>query len=80
VEGKLKGKIVLVDAARELIPQTVAPSKRFSDADLLTEGLAPDHPLEAHRAPTRVSRRCWFPEDQETSRSFRSSVPAFASS
>ncbi|MEO8131547.1 MAG: M20/M25/M40 family metallo-hydrolase, partial [Bryobacteraceae bacterium] len=40
-KGKLKGKIVLIDASRELVPQMAAPGKRFSDAELAAEGLAP---------------------------------------
>ncbi len=40
--GKLRGKIVLTDAARELLPLTIPPSKRFSDADLTTEASAPE--------------------------------------
>src|SRR5438874_7423409 len=33
-KGKLKGKIVLMDAPRDLAPQTVALAKTFSDSDL----------------------------------------------
>jgi carboxypeptidase Q len=55
-KGKLKGKIVLIDAARELVPQTTPPAKRFSDADLATEGLAPDPAGSAASSPDpRVS-------------------------
>ena len=41
-KGKLKGKIVLIDAARELAPQMTAMGKRYSDAELAAESLAPD--------------------------------------
>src|SRR5882724_5914925 len=36
-KGKLKGKIVLLEAPRELAPQTTALAKTFSDADLAAE-------------------------------------------
>jgi carboxypeptidase Q len=41
-KGKLKGKIVLVGAMRELKAQMEAPGKRLSDAELLALADAPD--------------------------------------
>ena len=41
-KGKLKGKIIMVDQPRPLALQTTVPAKRYSDADLAGEALAPD--------------------------------------
>jgi hypothetical protein len=41
-KGKLKGKIVLTAAKRDLSPMATAPLRRFNDAELQAEGLAPD--------------------------------------
>ncbi len=41
-KGKLKGKIVLTAAERPLAPMMAAPGRRFTDAELQQEGLAPD--------------------------------------
>jgi carboxypeptidase Q len=41
-KGKLKGKIILTTAMRDLAPITTIPSRRFTDAELQAEGLAPD--------------------------------------
>ena len=41
-KGKLKGKIVLTAAKRDLSPISTAPMRRFSITELQAEGLAPD--------------------------------------
>jgi len=41
-KGKLKGKIVLTAVARPLTMLTTAQGRRFTDAELQAEGLAPD--------------------------------------
>jgi hypothetical protein len=41
-KGKLKGKIVLTGAMRTLTPMMTVPGRRFSDAELAQEALAPD--------------------------------------
>ena len=41
-KGKLKGKIVLTAAMRPLTPIMASPGRRFTDAELQAEGLAPD--------------------------------------
>ena len=41
-KGKLKGKIVLTAPVRELTPILTPPGRRFTDAELVAEGLAPD--------------------------------------
>lgn len=42
--GRLKGKIVLLSPPRPVQPQTVAPFKRFSDAELVEMAQAPPRP------------------------------------
>jgi carboxypeptidase Q len=39
--GKLRGKIVLLEAPRDVTPVTTAPASRYSDADLAKEADAP---------------------------------------
>lgn len=46
-KGKLKGKIVLIAAARDLTMTTTAPGRRFTDAELEAESLAPDPSLRS---------------------------------
>lgn len=75
-KGKLKGKIVLIDAARELVPQMTAPGKRFSDADLAAEGLAPDPSTPAVASPDPVAPAPGSPSRAEIQR-FRSKVRQF---
>jgi hypothetical protein len=41
-KGKLRGKVVLLDAPRPLAPIAEAPLKRFSEADLAAQAQAPD--------------------------------------
>ena len=41
-KGKLKGKIVMSQAPRQLAFQTTAPGRRYTDADLTEEALAPE--------------------------------------
>jgi len=41
-KDKLKGKIVLSQPLKEVAFQTTAPGRRYTDADLATESLAPD--------------------------------------
>jgi len=41
-KGKLKGKIVLLEDPKSLTPETEAILKRFTDAELASESLAPD--------------------------------------
>jgi len=41
-KGQLKGKIVLISAVRDLAPLMTPYGRRFTDAELQAEGLAPD--------------------------------------
>jgi carboxypeptidase Q len=40
--GKLKGRLVLTDAIRDLSPITTPPAKRYTDAELLERAAAPE--------------------------------------
>ena len=75
-KGQLKGKIVLIDAARELVPQMAAQGKRFSDAELAAEGLSPEPSVAAISTPDRVAAVPGAPSRAEIQR-FRSKVRQF---
>ncbi len=75
-KGKLKGKIVLIDAARELVPQLIAPGKRFSEADLASEALAPDPSTAAVSSPDPLAPAPGSPSREAIQR-FRSKVRQF---
>ena len=75
-KGKLKGKIVLIDAARELVPQLIAPGKRFSEAELASEALAPDPSTAAVSSPDPVTPAPGSPSREAIQR-FRSKVRLF---
>ena len=75
-KGKLKGKIVLIDAARELVPQLIAPGKRFSEAELASEALAPDPSTAAVSSPDPLTPAPGSPS-REAIQKFRSKVRQF---
>ena len=50
-KGKLKGKIVLIEAMRPVAPQTEPASRRYTDAELASTALAPDPASPDPRRP-----------------------------
>jgi len=52
-KGKLKGKIVMISATRDMPFPTAADARRYTDADLATEAVAPD-PAPVTAAPPAV--------------------------
>ena len=70
-KGKLRGKIVLVDPIRKLIPATSAAVQRMGESDLTTIGTAP--------VPFRVPSYEWpilaLPDDPEKRKDLYTSLP-----
>jgi hypothetical protein len=64
-KGNLKGKIVLTEPARPLLPQTDPASRRYTDAELANTALAPD-PVQRFGlpAPPNVQARMRAPSPQ----------------
>ena len=79
-KGKLKGKIVLISAVRQLTPMSDAPLRRFSDAELAQEALAPDPSLRSPftspipREPGAPAAR---PYNREAANRFRNQLAKF---
>jgi hypothetical protein len=71
-KGNLKGKIVLIDAPRNLVPQTDAPSKRFSDVDLSTQMVAQNPGETPSQSPIPGD-----PRTREEIQKFRSKLREF---
>jgi hypothetical protein len=70
-KGKLNGKIVLAEAAKDILPQDKAPLQRYEDKDLNSLFLAPD---PAQRSP--VGDRPGGPRSEEA-RKFRNKLNQF---
>lgn len=75
-KGKLKGKIVLTASPRSLEPITSAPSRRFTDAELQAEGLAPDPSITSPFA-SPIPQRPGGPPSRGALRRFREKVNQF---
>ena len=75
-KGKLKGKIVLMGAARPLAPIMTPPGRRFTDEELAEEGLAPDPSLTSPFA-TPIPQRPGSAPTVRPSRGFRDRVNQF---
>jgi hypothetical protein len=82
-KGKLRGKIVMIGAARELQMVTEAQARRYTDKELAEIELAPD-PGDTSRAPVffggprpPASERAFDPADRERQRQFQTKLNQF---
>jgi carboxypeptidase Q len=84
-KGKLKGKIVLTSAARDLAMNIAPQGRRFTDAELQQEGLAPDPsiaspfamPIPQRTGATRRAAAPGAPMDRGAMRRFREKLNQF---
>jgi acetyl esterase/lipase len=73
-KGKLKGRIVLIDAPRPLEPITAAPMRRLSEAELQSQTIAPDPSSPPFGLPPR---RPETPGDSESRRRWNNTLNRF---
>jgi hypothetical protein len=79
-KGKLKGKIVLTTAMRETSPIMTAQGRRYTDPELVAEGLAPDPSMTSPFAspiPRRPGTPAGAPQTRGGARRFRERVNQF---
>jgi hypothetical protein len=79
-KGKLRGKIVLTSAEHPLAPITAPPSRRFTDAELADEQMAPDPSITSPFAspiPQRPGTTPGAPTSRGAVRRFREKLNQF---
>jgi carboxypeptidase Q len=77
-KGKLKGKIVMTSAPRQLEPSTTPAARRFTDAELSQEAMAPDPASALFGRPIPRSASPYVPPtNPQEMRRFRAKVTQF---